>query len=266
MKHKATYPLYRIIKWLVWLFYPKMKVHGTQHLPETPSIVVGNHAKMNGPISCELYFPGHRYTWCASQMMHLKEVPAYAFQDFWSQKPRAIRWFYRFLSYLIAPLSVCVFTNANTIGVYRDTRLLSTFRDTVKRIQEGASVVIFPEHDVPHNHILCEFQDSFIDIARTYYKKTGTALPFVPLYIAPALKGMYLGEPVYYNPTNQPKEERARICQYLAEEITRIAENLPPHKVVPYNNIPKRAYPTNISSEVTEYEDTRETTLEKTSD
>lgn len=211
---------------------------------------------MNGPIACELYFPVHRYTWCAGQMMHLKEVPAYAYQDFWSEKPRSIRWFYKVLSYLIAPLSVCVFNNANTIPVYRDSGILSTFRMTLEQLQAGASIVIFPECSKPYNHILCSFQDKFIDIARLYYRKTGQALPFVPLYLAPALKTMYLGKPIYFCPDTPIAEERARICSYLMTEITKIACSLPRHTVVPYQNIPKKDYPTNYASEVPANEET----------
>ena len=46
-------------------------------------------------------------------MMHRDEVAAYAYRDFWSGKPRAVRWFYKLLSHLIVPLSVCVFNNAS---------------------------------------------------------------------------------------------------------------------------------------------------------
>lgn len=238
--------LYKVIKWLVWLFYPKTKVVGEENLPEESVLVVGNHAQMNGPIVCELYFPGKRYTWCAGQMMHLKEVPDYAFQDFWSQKPKAVRWFYRLLSYIIAPLSVCVFNNADTIGVYHDARILSTFKNTVKRLSEGASVVIFPEHGIEYNHIVYDFQDKFIDIAKLYYKKTGKELAFVPMYIAPELKKMFLGTPIRFCAGNAIEEERRRICDYLKEEITRIAVEQPRHRVVPYLNIAKKDYPTNI--------------------
>ena len=183
--------------------------------------------------------------------MHLKEVPAYAYQDFWSGKSKAVRWFYKLLSYLIAPLSVCVFNQANTIGVYHDTRIVSTFKNTVKRLEEGASIVIFPEHDVPHNHIVCEFQDRFIDVAKLYYKRTGRALAFVPLYIAPYLKKMYLGKPIWFCPDNPIQQERKRICEYLMAEITDIACSLPLHTVVPYQNIPKKDYTTNILRKTT---------------
>ena len=128
-------PLYRFIKVLVRVFYPKMGVVGAENLPEEAAVIVGNHTQMNGPIACELYLPGEHYTWCAGQMMELKEVPAYAYADFWSGKPKYIRWFYKLLSYLIAPLSVCVFNNANTIPVYRDNRIVTTFRLTMDRLR-----------------------------------------------------------------------------------------------------------------------------------
>lgn len=244
--------LYRVIKWLVRFFYPKMEVVGAENLPEEAALIVGNHAQMNGPIACELYFPGRHCTWCAGEMMHLKEVPAYAYRDFWSHKPKAVRWFYKLLSYLIAPLSVCIFNQGTTVPVYHDARLLTTFRETVKRLQAGESVVIFPERDGDYNHILCQFQDRFIDIARVYYKKTGVELAFVPMYIAPELKKMYIGAPIRFCGEHSIQEERQRICTYLMEEITAMACALPEHTVVPYRNIPKREYPSNIPREVSE--------------
>ena len=106
MKKKISRAIYRFIKWLVWLFYRKMKVEGLENLPQEPSLVVANHSQLHGPVACELYFPGNRYTWCAGQLMHLKDVPAYAYEDFWSGKPKWQRPFWKLLSYLIAPLSV----------------------------------------------------------------------------------------------------------------------------------------------------------------
>lgn len=249
MQKKKWSRLYAVIKWVVKTCYPKMELVGQEVLPEEPVILVGNHCQMNGPIAGELYAPGEHYIWCAGEMMHLKEVPAYAYKDFWSQKPKCIRWFYKLLSYVIAPFSVCVFNNANTIGVYHDARILSTFKQTVQRLEEGNHVVIFPEHDVSYNHILYRFQDKFIDIARLYYKRTNKALAFVPLYIAPYLKKMYLGEPVRFCPENSMEEERSRICEHLMQEITRIAVSLPEHTVVPYRNIPRKNYPSNIPKE-----------------
>lgn len=249
MSEQKTSVLFKFIKWCVKVFYPKIQVEGIENLPDEPVIIVGNHCQMNGPIVGELYVPNAPYIWCAGEMMHLKDVPEYAFRDFWSQKPKWTYPFYKLLSYIIAPLSVCIFNNARTIGVYHDTRILSTFKNTVKKLQEGTSVVIFPEHDVKHNHIVYDFQDKFIDIAKLYYKKTGKELSFVPMYISPKLKKLYLGKPVRFCAAEPMDAERSRICKYLMDEITSIAVSLPEHIVVPYRNIPKRDYPSNISKE-----------------
>lgn len=241
--------VFKTVKWLVSIFYSNPEFVGIENLPEDPSIIVGNHTQMNGPIISELYFPGDSVTWCAGQMMHLNEVPAYAYEDFWSGKPKYIRWFFKLLSFIIAPLSVAVFNNAKTIAVYRDTRILSTFKATVTSLKEGKNVIIYPEHDEDYNHILCEFQDRFIDVAKLYYKKTGRELEFVPMYIAPYLKKVYIGKPIKFNSANKIEDERKRICDYLKQSITDIACSLPIHTVVPYRNLPRKKYVKNIQEE-----------------
>ena len=200
LEDKKTSLIYRIIRWLVWLFYPKTRIVGEEHIPAEASVIVGNHTQMNGPIVGELYFPGKKYIWCAGEMLEWKDVHEYAFRDFWSQKPKWTHWFYKLLSYLITPLAVCIFNNAHTIPVWHDTRLVSTFRTSMQRLQEGNHLIIFPEKDERYNHIVYEFQDRFIDLARMYYRRTGTALKFVPMYIAPALKTAYLGKPIAFDP------------------------------------------------------------------
>ena len=97
MKKTGSYPIFRIIRGAVKLFYPKFNIEGRENLPDEPCLIVGNHSQMNGPIVCELYPPCPCCTWCAGEMMELKEVPAYAYKDFWSEKPRAVRCFYKLL-------------------------------------------------------------------------------------------------------------------------------------------------------------------------
>ena len=250
LKKKISYMCFRIIRGLVWLFYPKMTVEGVENLPAESCLVVGNHTQMNGPICGEIYFPGKRRIWCAHQMMYLKEVPAYAFQDFWSGKPKATHWFYKILSYIIAPISSCVFNNAQTIPVFRDNRLVTTFKQTISALEADTNVIIFPECYDPYNHIVNQFQRHFIDVAKLYYKRTGKELSFVPMYIAPRLKKMYIGKPVQFCANEPIEQERERICRYLMDTITQIAVELPEHVVIPYANVSKKEYHVNRLCEV----------------
>ena len=237
--------LFKLIRSLVRLFYGKAEIIGLEALPERDVIIVANHAQMNGPIVTELFMPKTSFIWCAGEMMNLKDVPEYAFRDFWSQKPRWTHPFYKLLSYVIAPLSVAIFNNARTIAVYHDERILSTFRTTVSMLQNGNSIIIFPEKDEACNNIVYAFHDSFIDVARLYYRRTGRTISFVPAYIAPELKKVYIGEAVAFNPEAELADERSRISKLLSDRITETARALPKHTVVPYRNIPKKNYLSN---------------------
>lgn len=245
MKKKKTSIVFRIIKRFVRLFYGKVEVVGWENLPENNAIIVGNHTQMNGPIVGELFMPDNCYIWCAGQMLNKKEVPEYAFTDFWSQKPKWTHPFYKVLSHIIAPLAALIFNNARTIAVYHDMRIVSTFKESIQMLMAGATILIFPEKDEKYNNILYQFQDKFIDVARLYYKKSGIELTFVPMYIAPKLRKAYIGKGIRFDSGNKMEDERKRISDYLSNEITDIARNLPEHIVVPYRNIPKKYYLTN---------------------
>ena len=246
---KAADRAYRLIRGSLDLFYRKYTVEGPEKLPAEPVILAANHCQIHGPLVGELRLPFPRKTWCASEMMEREQVADYAFRDFWAQNPRWTHPFYRALSHAIVPLSVLLFNHAETIPVYRDSRVLSTFRSTVRTLEEGRSVLIFPEHDLRCNHILDDFQDRFIDTAKLYHRRTGKALAFVPVYICPALRRVCFGEPVRFDPAAPMDDERARIKRELTARITALAEALPRHRVVPYRPQPKKNWPYNRPGE-----------------
>lgn len=252
LNDKKSSWLYRVVRWFVWLFSPKYRIFGLENLPEEACVIVGNHSHMYGPVSAEIYTPGKHVTWCAGQMMQWKEAAVYAYSDFWSGKPKGLRWFYKLLSYLIVPLSVLIFNNAHTVPVYHDTRLIRTYRESIEQLHGGAKVVIFPECLKEHNAIVHQFQDKFVDLARFYYKKTGLGLQFVPLYVAPSLKCLVYGKAIAFHPDRPIAEERERICAALMDSITRMARELPAHRVVPYPNVSKRHYPMSREGEAGE--------------
>jgi len=254
---KETSLLFRLMIWVIRRVYTPPELAGLENLPEEPSIIVGNHAKTHGPIISQLYFPENSYTWCASQVMHLKEFPAYAFEDFWSYKPRWSHWFWHILSYLIAPFGVSLMTNARTIETCHDRRIVTTFHETVKQLSAGNHVIIFPEFKESYNHVVNRFHDGFVNVAKQYYRKTGKILQFVPMYLAPALHKTLLGRPIRFDPDNPIEEERQRICSLLMDEITKMAAQLPLHRVIPYDNrILKKDYSWNTYEGVSSNEST----------
>lgn len=240
---KKKSKFYAFLSGVVKLFYRKRESIGLENIPQTPCLIIGNHAQAHGPFYAELYFPMEKKIWCVGEMMKRKEVPAYAYKDFWSYKPKWSKWFYKALSHLIAPLCAYVFTHADTIGVYKDTRVIATIKGTARALREGKKVIIFPENEKPFNEIVNAFQTNFIEVARSYYKLHKEAVSFVPMYNAAELKKVVFGTPIAFDPEAELDTQKREICAHLQAEITRMAKELPRHRVVPYANVKKKAYP-----------------------
>ena len=248
-KKQKSQRLIRLIIKMAKIVYPKNEVLGLENLPKEPCILVGNHSQIHGPVAGILYLPDNSYFWGAGELMSLKTASTYAYKDFWSKKPVYIRWLFKLLSYIAGPVLYYIFHSVNMIGVYHDKRLMSTLKKTEKALENGANIVIFPECYTEHNHIVHEFQGGFVDVARIHHQKTGRELPFVPVYFAPILHKIVIGKPTKYNADSVRTRERDRICAYLMDEITGMAEALPLHTVVPYPNISKKDYPKSRQSE-----------------
>lgn len=234
MKKKSI--IYNFLKICVNIFYKKRKFEGFENLGDEPYIFIGNHAQIHGPLVAEVQFPLKKKTWCIGNVLTTKEFIKHAKTDFWGQKPKWIRWFFYLVAYIIAPIGANVFNSADVIGVYKDARLSKTFKETVRYLNKGYNIIIFPECPIPHNNIVNEFQDKFIDVARLYYKCYGKCISFVPMYNAVRLKKVLLGKPIKFNSEVPIDEMRLIICNHLKTEITNLALSLPAHEVVQYVN------------------------------
>ena len=241
-KNKKKGFLYKVLKLFVLCFYRKRKFAGLENVPQDePVVFISNHCQLHSPLAVELFFPYSKAIWCNGEMMNVKEIPAYAYKDFWSNKPKSVRWIFKGLSYLIAPVGF-VFKSADAIPVYRDLRITQTFKKSIEALNEGCNIVIFPEKAEGYNNIINDLNLYFVDLAKFYYKSTGKELSFVPMYNAHKLKTICFGKPIKFDSKDNIENQRTIICEYLKEQITSLAKELPAHIVIPFNNIPKKQY------------------------
>lgn len=231
--------IYKIVAFFVRFFYKQPKFIGLENLPTEPCIVISNHAKLHGPINSELYFPTKKLIWCDGPMMDKKEFPKYAYNNFFGGKPNV---FQKMLMHIIAPIVSKIMNNADALAVYRDMRIVKTYKMTTEALEKGINVVILPECPEEYNEITNKFNEYFVDSARFYYKNKQKEVKFVPMYYCKAEKTMIFGQPIQFDSINSIEEERKRICDYLIEQITCLAKSLPVHKVIPFNNVKKKEY------------------------
>ncbi len=238
-KYRKKGIIYKICAFFIKFSYKKNEYIGLENLPSKPCIVAGNHAQLHGPINAELYFPTKKLIWCDGPMMNKKEFPNYADNNFFGGRPSV---FQKFLIKIITPIVASVFKSADALAVYRDMRIMKTYKATTDVLEEGVNVVILPECPEEFNEITNKFNEYFVDVARFYYKHTGKELEFVPMYYAKELKKTLFGKPIKFDAKAPIESERKRICEYLMGEITALAKTLPPHKVIPFNNVKKKDY------------------------
>lgn len=241
--HRGT--IYKICRFFAEAVYRGTRIEGVEKLKEKNTIIVANHAQLNGPMIGELFLPEDCYIWANGQMFKRGEVADYAMEDFFPYKKRWLRPLCRLASHLLSFLLPSIMSGARAIPVYRDARIVSTFKTTMKHLKDGDNILIFPECHERDNNILNKFQENFIDIARLYHRRCGVELNFLPMYIAPEMKLSVIGEGIRYNSENEPEAERHRISSYLSSEITRMGRELPSHTVIPFDNLNRKQYITN---------------------
>lgn len=237
--------VYSIFLFFMKIIYRKTKVEGIEKIPGKNTIIVANHAQLNGPIIAQLHMPKNCYIWANGQMAKMSDVSSYAMEDFFPYKKRWLRPLCRLASYALAPLLVCMMNNARVIPVYHDIRLTSTMRESIKKLSEGNNILIFPEKHQQRSNVINCFREHFVDLARLYHRRTGEVLTFLPMYIAPDLKLCCVGEGICYDPCLNIEEQRHGIAEYLASQIEDMAGSLPEHTVVPFDNISRKLYPRN---------------------
>ncbi len=104
-------------------------------------------------------------------------------------------------------------------------------------------IIIMPEEHIPYNEIVNEFLQNFVSVAKLYQSKEKKNVYFYPSYVCPALKKVLIGKPILFDTEQDYETEKRRITDTLKSEITKLAYTLPPHRVVPYENINKKNYP-----------------------
>ncbi|MDD3383813.1 MAG: hypothetical protein WC123_03950 [Bacilli bacterium] len=227
---KHHYSIYRFFRFFVKLFYRQYCVLGKENINEA-GIFIANHCKIHGPITLQLYFPFKKRIWTESQVCFYKSVSQYSRNDFLKEKRGLSKIIYSILLFIPSFLLVPIMRGSEVIPVYRDKKSIIMLRKNLETIKEGISSIIFAESPEPYSKYVNKLNRGFVDAGRLVHSKIGKC-PFYPIYISPYLQIIKIGKPTYYNYENNAKDEKERICNYIQDEITKMAEKLPVHQVV----------------------------------
>ena len=91
---------------------------------------------------------------------------------------------------------------------------------SLEALEKGESLLICPDRDYAGEEDQTgEIYRGFFQLERSYFRKTGKHLPFVPLRCDKDQKILRIGRPLYFQNGRKFREERAAVERALRESM-----------------------------------------------
>ncbi len=225
---------YRFMAWIARSFIFKKRKVEYAVIPEEGEVAVfvPNHSGAMGPANICLYFDLPFRPWIISYLNDKEVTNNFIFHNFFNGRAKKHKKPWRLLARIVKMLLVPLLQAQNPVWLDHSPKgLMATMKESVATLKAGNNLVIFAESSKGiYSDYISILNEGFVDVARAYYKDTGKSLKFYPVYIPDELDVIKVGTPTAYDCSAVPKDERHRIANYLADEITNIATALPAHK------------------------------------
>lgn len=200
-----------------------------------PAIFIANHEQSYGPVTAMASLPKPLSPWVTHEIIDPALCPTYIEGDFVRPEVHLKPPLSTILSRIIGRICVALMKDLKAIPVYRQSRRIAeTIRTSVRFIEQGKRLLIFPEiKNQRWNDIINEFDTGFIGIARKLFEKTQEVAAFFPVAVNRRLKELRLGPPVLFDPTRPYHAERARIRDELMERICAMYREMEGEQPIP---------------------------------
>lgn len=222
---KKHHPFFRPVRGLATLCTPPHTTVWEAAYEGEPAVFAANHDRAYGPlIYCTRFELAKQLRpWVTDKMCFIKEVPRHIRGDFWW---RPNRWYSRFLdytiAYLIAPIVVGIMSGIDAIPVYKDRRITETFKESIAALNEGCSLLIFPERVESFDAYAASISQGFLHLAKKYHRETGKCLSFYPTYASAAKREIRVAPPAIYDPALPFTKQKLAISAYIETSMARM--------------------------------------------
>ncbi len=214
--------LFSAVRGIAKPFLPVRRAVYAEPVGEDPCIFIANHIGAMGPIYMAATFPlgENAAIWCNEGVMDEKLIVEYARHDWWWRPESRLAPFYSAtVPYLAKAIVPRLMRSAPTIPVYRDSRIMTTMRQTVRALKEGRHIIIFPELPDGYDSHAEKLQMGWLNIVSLYRRQTGKELKMVPVYIDQKAKVFRVGKGITADADIPLAEQEDRIERYLAAGI-----------------------------------------------
>ena len=210
---------------LVKFFTPKTKFIYLGEKITEPSILLSNHAGVSAPFGFEAFMNEPLRMWGTYQMTKgYKSVKAYYTNIFLKQKhPNYSNFRCKLLGFLLSPLATFYYSGNTVIPTYPDARLKETMRESVETLDNGMSLVIFPEDSSKGYFDQLKFVFGGFAVLCEKLYKSGRDVPVACCYYHKKKRVCVVDNPIKYSVYRGETFDRNALADKMLKRINELA-------------------------------------------
>lgn len=222
-------PFFRLIRRIVMFFKPRPKIYNSnkEHLDKN-ALYISNHSGASGPLVLCLYMPVFIIPWGTHEMVgNYRTRWKYLYYVFYQQKLKYNKVKSFIIATIFAIFSKMLYKGMQLIPTYADLRFKITLRHSIDVLNEGLSILIFPENSSNgYDEVIKSFNAGFVLLAERYNKETKKDLPIYPLYFLKRKNAYFIGEKQCISTFLDKGMSREEIADHFKNIINNLGEYL----------------------------------------
>lgn len=189
------------------------------------SIILSNHVGTAAPLAWELYGNVNFRFWGAHEMNSgLVTLYRYQTRVFYHEKKHWNLHLARLFCLIASPLTVMFYKGLDLISIYSDLRFHKTLKESVKTLENGESIVIFPEDSANgYLDVLEGFHAGFTLLTERCLKK-GMDIPIYVAYYQKESKTYLVDKPVMLSELYAWSNDRFAIAEELCKRCNALGQ------------------------------------------
>ena len=195
---------YKVAVPLVRMFIPKLKVVWETPFNGEPCIFVANHERAIGPLEMAVNFPLRQdsHIWIFADPLSRETTPAYVRQDhWWNEHGKLAPLWNAVIPPVVSLILPPILRSAPHVPVYHDGRAATTMKESLRLLEAGKNLVIFPEIPTGFGeHDTEKINEGWLMILPMYARRAGKPLNIRPVRVDLSANQMIIRNPFTMNP------------------------------------------------------------------
>ena len=214
---------YRFISPVIRLFIPRLRVSWEVPFDGEPAVFICNHERATGPLEMAVNFPlrADSHIWIYAAPLSRETTPDYVRQDHWWREDGKLAPLWdKIIPPVVALILPPILRSVPHVPVYHDGRAATTMKESLRLLQQGKHLVIFPEIPTGFGqHDTEKINEGWLMLMPMYEKRTGKPLKIWPIHLDFPEKVMRISAPIAMDGTMPLREQTAELSAKVLQGI-----------------------------------------------